>query len=102
MFAKLADLTYRAARRVVIAVIGGTILLIGVVMLVLPGPALVVIPVGLAVLGIEFAWARRLLVTVRERGTQAFDGLWALWRARGRGASRRPSAPVARPDVDQP
>ena len=40
--------------------------LIGVIMLVTPGPALVVIPVGLAILSIEFAWARSWLRRLRE------------------------------------
>ena len=57
----LANTAYRHARRVVILVLGSTVLLAGVAMLVLPGPAIVVIPVGLAILGIEFAWARRWL-----------------------------------------
>jgi tellurite resistance protein TerC len=52
-------------RRVIIAVIGGTILLIGLVLLVLPGPALLVIPLGLAILGTEFVWARRWLQKAR-------------------------------------
>jgi len=46
-------------RRVIIAVIGGTVLIIGIAMIVLPGPAVVVIPLGLAVLATEFIWARR-------------------------------------------
>jgi tellurite resistance protein TerC len=58
-------LTYRVARRIVVAVIGATICLLGVVMLVTPGPALVMIPVGLAVLSIEFAWARLWLKKLR-------------------------------------
>ena len=62
-----ARLTYRFARRVVIGMIGGTVLLAGTVMLVTPGPGLVVIPSGLAILAIEFAWARRWLRKVRER-----------------------------------
>lgn len=89
MLLKLADLTYRAARRVVVAVIGGTVLSLGIAMLVLPGPAFVVIPVGLAILGAEFAWARRLLTTVKDKGTEAFDGVWALWKGR-RGAAAPP------------
>lgn len=36
-------------------------------MIVLPGPAVVVIPIGLAILATEFIWARKLLVTVKER-----------------------------------
>ena len=59
-------LTYKAARRIVVGVVGLTVLLIGVVMLVTPGPALVVIPVGLAILSIEFTWARAWLKRMRE------------------------------------
>jgi uncharacterized protein (TIGR02611 family) len=79
---KLADLTYKAAKRLVISVVGFTVLLIGVAMLVLPGPAMVVIPLGLAILGAEFAWARRFLQTIREKGTQAFSSMGSLLRAR--------------------
>jgi len=59
-------LTYKAARRIVIGIVGATVLIIGVVMLVTPGPALVVIPVGLAILSIEFTWARAWLRRLRE------------------------------------
>lgn len=52
-------------RRAVVAVIGFTVLLIGVGMVVLPGPAVVVIPLGLAILATEFVWARRLLEKAR-------------------------------------
>jgi hypothetical protein len=44
-----------------IAAVGFVITLGGVLLLVLPGPALVVIPVGLALLALEFAWAERAL-----------------------------------------
>jgi tellurite resistance protein TerC len=59
-------LTYKAARRIVIGLVGLTVLLIGVIMIFTPGPALVVIPVGLAILSIEFAWARAWLRHLRE------------------------------------
>ncbi|MCI0516748.1 MAG: PGPGW domain-containing protein [Woeseiaceae bacterium] len=59
--------TYKVARRIAIGVTGGTILLLGVIMLVTPGPALIVIPVGLAILGLEFAWARLWLKRIRRR-----------------------------------
>lgn len=52
-------------RRAVVAVIGFTVLLIGLAMVVLPGPAVVVIPLGLVILATEFAWARRLLEKAR-------------------------------------
>ena len=51
----------RWLRRVIVAVIGFTVLLIGVAMMVLPGPAIIVIPLGLAILATEFVWARRVL-----------------------------------------
>lgn len=47
------------ARKVIVGVIGGTVVLLGVVMIVLPGPAIVVIPLGLGILASEFVWARR-------------------------------------------
>jgi len=59
--------TLGQAKRLVIIVIGFTILAAGIAMIVLPGPAIVVIPVGLAILATEFIWARKLLVTVKER-----------------------------------
>ena len=51
----------RNARRIVVAVVGATILLLGAAMLLLPGPGLLTIFVGLTVLAAEFAWARRWL-----------------------------------------
>ncbi len=66
MIQKAIHFTYKAARRVAVGVIGATILILGVVMLVTPGPGLIVIPIGLAILGLEFAWARRWLRKVRD------------------------------------
>ena len=54
------------ARRLIIAVIGFTVLLLGIAMIVLPGPALIVIPVGLGILSTEFIWAKRLLRKVKD------------------------------------
>ena len=47
--------------RIGFAIAGATVTLVGVAMLVTPGPAFVVIPIGLAMLALEFAWAERLL-----------------------------------------
>ena len=66
MIKRAFHITYKAARRIVVGLVGLTVLLIGVVMIVTPGPALVVIPVGLAILSIEFAWARAWLRRLRE------------------------------------
>jgi tellurite resistance protein TerC len=64
------ELTYRWARRIAVAIVGGTVFAIGIALIVLPGPAVVVIPVGLGILGLEFAWARRWLRNVKERSTE--------------------------------
>lgn len=66
MIRKVFDLTYKLARRIVVTVVGVTVILIGAIMIVTPGPALVVIPIGLAILSIEFAWARLWLKKLRE------------------------------------
>jgi tellurite resistance protein TerC len=66
-------LTYRWARRIAVAVVGGTVLLVGLALIVLPGPAFVVIPLGLAILGLEFAWARLWLRKVKQRSTQVVN-----------------------------
>ena len=50
---------YRQFKRFVILITGGIVLLIGIALLVLPGPAFIVIPIGLSILALEFAWARR-------------------------------------------
>jgi uncharacterized protein (TIGR02611 family) len=51
--------------------LGVAILAVGVAMLALPGPAFVVIPVGLAILSLEFAWAERLLEKALIKGEEA-------------------------------
>jgi Flp pilus assembly protein TadB len=56
----------RVARRVIVSMVGATVLLIGIALLVLPGPAFIVIPLGLAILATEYAWARRWLKKVRQ------------------------------------
>jgi len=63
--------TLKIARRIVVTVVGATVLLVGLVMIVTPGPALVLIPAGLAILGLEFAWARIWLRRVREKISEA-------------------------------
>ncbi len=59
--------TIGQVKRVVIAVIGFTVLFIGLAMVVLPGPAFIVIPLGLGILATEFVWARSLLKKVKNR-----------------------------------
>lgn len=64
---EIAELTWRQARRVAVIVIGSTVLLIGLIMLITPGPAFVVIPLGLAILGTEVIWARKILKRMKDK-----------------------------------
>jgi uncharacterized protein (TIGR02611 family) len=57
-------------RRALVAVVGTTVVLIGVALLVLPGPGLIVIALGLAILATEFVWARALLKKARAAVTR--------------------------------
>lgn len=64
----------KAVRRVIVSVIGATVVLIGIALLVLPGPAFVVIPAGLAILATEYAWARRWLRKARRIASDVVYG----------------------------
>jgi hypothetical protein len=59
------ETSIQSVRRIVVALLGGTVLGLGIALIVLPGPAFIVIPAGLAILAIEFAWARRWLRSAR-------------------------------------
>lgn len=77
-----------AARRVVVSVVGGVVVLAGMVMIVTPGPGLVVIAAGLAILATEYLWARRALLQVRQRSRAAY--VHARARVQDRMQQRRP------------
>jgi tellurite resistance protein TerC len=83
---RLGAVSYKLARRIVIAVMGGTILLGGIIMLVTPGPGVAVIVLGLAVLAIEFAWAKLWLDKVKQsvtpEGREALRGHYTRLRDR--------------------
>jgi uncharacterized protein (TIGR02611 family) len=83
---------YRLARRITVAVIGGTILLGGVIMLVTPGPGLAIVLLGLAILAIEFAWAKlwldRLRHSVTPEGREQLRGRYARLKERWFGGPR--------------
>ena len=73
----------RNARRIVVAVVGTTILALGAAMLLLPGPGLVTIFVGLTVLAAEFAWARRWLRRAKRMAGSAADRVTGSGRPAG-------------------
>ncbi len=52
-------------KRLLVMTVGGTVLAVGAALIVLPGPAFIVLPLGLAILAMEFAWAKRWLRSVR-------------------------------------
>ncbi|MBA2490583.1 MAG: PGPGW domain-containing protein [Gammaproteobacteria bacterium] len=67
----------RQVRRIAVLLVGGVVLLAGIIMLVTPGPGLLGIAVGLGILSIEFAWARSLLHTFKQKymdARESFSG----------------------------
>lgn len=58
--------TLKQAKRVIKLVIGFTVLLIGGAMLLLPGPGVLIIVLGLALLGTEFVWAKNLMKRFKD------------------------------------
>jgi uncharacterized protein (TIGR02611 family) len=59
--------TYKVAKRIAIGIVGGTVVAIGIVMMITPGPGIPAILGGLAILSIEFAWARIWLKKVKAK-----------------------------------
>ena len=59
----------RLAWRTVITVVGAVVIVLGIILLPLPGPGWVVIFAGLGLLSTEYAWARRLLSWTRQKAT---------------------------------
>lgn len=82
------NLLIRQLRRLIITVVGVTVLLIGVAMIVLPGPAVVVIPLGLSILALEFAWAKRLLDRVKVVAARTNGRLTGAAMGKGADADR--------------
>jgi tellurite resistance protein TerC len=60
--------TLKQARRIIVAVVGFTVVLLGVVMMVTPGPGWLVVFLGLSILSAEFVWARRWLKRIKKTG----------------------------------
>jgi uncharacterized protein (TIGR02611 family) len=54
-------------KRLIVAVIGFSVLSAGIAMIVLPGPAFIVIPLGLVILATEFVWAKRFLEKMKSK-----------------------------------
>jgi uncharacterized protein (TIGR02611 family) len=68
--------TVEQVRRIFLVIAGFTLLLAGVVMLVTPGPGMLVILLGLGLLAAEFVWARRLMDRIKHEGGRMRDAVW--------------------------
>ena len=60
-----------SGKRIAVTIVGSAVLVAGIAMLVLPGPGLLVIIAGLAILATEYVWAQRLLAKAKEKAEQA-------------------------------
>jgi uncharacterized protein (TIGR02611 family) len=81
---ELLTFIFRSAKRVVVLVLGVALVAAGLAMLVLPGPGIVVVILGLAVLATEFVWAERMLDVAKTQATRAKDRATSSWRNRRR------------------
>lgn len=66
------------ATKAVVTVVGSVVVVVGIIMMVTPGPALVLIPLGLAILATEWAWAERLLKRARAQARRAKERAEAM------------------------
>ncbi len=87
--------SYRQARKAVILLLGSSVLLIGLAMILLPGPAFLVIPLGLSILAVEFAWARRWLIKIKIK---IADGQKKVGNVFGRDRGPEPKQKTPKPD----
>jgi uncharacterized protein (TIGR02611 family) len=68
------SILHRATKKLLIAVAGGLVVILGIVMIPYPGPGWLVVFLGLAILATEFVWAKRLLNHARAK----YD-VWQAW-----------------------
>lgn len=87
--------SYKVAKRIAIGIVGGTVLLLGVVMMVTPGPGIPAILVGLGILGVEFAWARHWLKKVKAKAGDVTRAV--MGRRKEPGADPAPPGPPTAP-----
>jgi uncharacterized protein (TIGR02611 family) len=93
----------RSSKRMAVLVVGLALLALGLVMFVTPGPGIVLVIAGLAVLGTEFAWARHLLEKAREQASRAGQaGQQIPGVARATAAAKRAWPFSSRPATAEP
>ncbi|MCI5073243.1 PGPGW domain-containing protein [bacterium] len=67
------QLLFKHLKKLLIFIVGLTIIIIGIALLVLPGPGIVTIAVGLGVLSLEFVWAKRLFEKAKTYSKDQFE-----------------------------
>ena len=67
--------SFQQAKRIVKVIIGFTLLVLGILMIVTPGPGWLTIMLALGILAAEFVWARRLLDRLKEQGVRLRDSV---------------------------
>jgi len=70
-FGTLMRFIWRSSRRAAVFVVGVALLAVGLIMFVTPGPGIVLVVAGLAILATEFAWAEHLLDQARKQAAKA-------------------------------
>jgi hypothetical protein len=86
-FAAVVRFAFRSSKRIAVTVVGGLLVVGGLALLVLPGPGIVVVVAGFAVLGTQYAWAAAALDRTKataERAGQLAKGAAGRFRRRRR------------------
>lgn len=65
--------TYKALKKIIVFSTGSVVVAAGIVLLVIPGPGLLTIAVGLVILSTEFEWAERHLKSVKKRIRDVYE-----------------------------
>jgi hypothetical protein len=79
----------RSSKRIAVSIVGGIFVLGGIAMLVLPGPGILVVAIGFAILGTEYAWAAAALERTKQMAAGAGRAAGAAARSVGRRVKRR-------------
>jgi hypothetical protein len=87
--AEVVRFLVRSTKRIVVTVVGAALVVGGLAMLVLPGPGILVVVLGFAVLGTEYAWAAAALERTKRTAGRAGDVARGAARATGRRFRRR-------------
>lgn len=77
---EILEFTFRSTKRILVLAIGLALVAGGLAMLVLPGPGILVVIAGLAVLATEFVWAERMLDRAKRHATKAKERAASSWR----------------------